>query len=503
MFTCKKAPLAAAAALVVVGLAGCFGGGGSDASTPVTPTPPAKVPAAGAMVDGYVSGATVYCDVNGNGKADAGEAQTTTLADGSYKFDDCNSPVVGSGGTDTATGFAFSGVLKTPAGSGFMTPLTTLVTGTGLSTADLAKLLGLPAGTDPTKVDPTKDVNLYKTTLAVQQIIAQLAKAIAGSNLDLNSIYSQVAGALVETLKAAAASGTVLITADGLNASVLSTLTDKVQSIATAAGATGVDIAGAVNSIKAEAQAFLNATDLDSLKNIAKEQQNPEKPVAGASFLTLTADSIDFIQTPLTSVKTVSVATLASTGVEVTSLNKFALAVGVTGKPTVGTSAVALNMVEVQSAGSAGRALTAMIDKVVFSLGANNQLSLSVPADATVHVYGRKGTNSEVSGSFKMGDSQGTKVVRVENNKLTIDYSGLVTRVLGSNSITNKAGLDYWEGIQGTFTVTAAISNLDLRTTDKKALASTKVDVKNVSGGLLGSVSGVGFTGNVTIKAAQ
>ncbi|WP_028999396.1 hypothetical protein [Azohydromonas australica] len=160
-------------------------------------------------------------------------------------------------------------------------------------------------------------------------------------------------------------------------------------------------------------------------------------------------------------------------------------------------------MVEVQGAASSGRALTAMIDKVVFTLGANNQLSLSVPADATVHVYGKKGNASEVSGSFKMGDSQGTKVVRIENNKLTLDYSGLVTRVLGTNSIANKAGLDYWEGIQGTFTVTAAISNLDLRTTDKKALASTKVDVKSVAGGLLGSVSGVGFSGNVTIKAAQ
>ena len=230
MLTYKKAPLAAAAALVVFGLAGCFGGGGSSPA-PVTP-PPAKVATKGAMVDGLVKGATVYCDVNGDGVGQATEPQTKTDDLGNYNFEDCNYAVVGTGGTNIDTGFPFTGVLKSPAGAKFMTPLTTLVTGTGLSMADLAKLLGLPEGTDPTKLDPLDKNNpaslqLYKTTLAVQQVMAQLAATIqAAGGGDLSAIYSKVATSLADTLKNAPA-GTTLISK---NPKSLNGLTSNVRS---------------------------------------------------------------------------------------------------------------------------------------------------------------------------------------------------------------------------------------------------------------------------------
>jgi hypothetical protein len=495
MFICKKAPLAAAAALVVVGLAGCFGGGGDDA--------PAATPTAGKMVDGPVKGATVVCEsVAVNGKVDAGEATTTSNADGTYSFANCNSPVAGLGGVNVVaagTEYPFKGVLKTPAGAKVMTPLTGLLVGSNLTMAQLAKMLGLE-GVDLTQADPTdaNNVALLKMTLVVQQLVADMADAIVaggGAGLDMTAIYAQVSSALATALTTAAANNITLITSSGVNASVLSSFTSELAKVAQANGAT-VDIGAALTTAANNAKALNDAKDLTALLNVAKDKQ------AGSNFFTLTGNTVEFVQTPLTSVKSVTVADLAATGVEVSSLNKFAIAVGVDGKPVVGQSAVALNLVEVNGS---GRALTAMIDKVTFALNASNQLSLTVPADATVHVYGKKGdaSHTEVSASFKMGDNQGTKVVRVESNKLTIDYSGLVDRMLTSTSITQKDVTEYWQNIQGTFTVTAAISNLDLRKSDKTALVSTKVDVKNISGGLLGSVSGVGFTGNVTIKAAQ
>lgn len=497
MFTRKKAPLAAAAALVVVGLAGCFGGGGDDA--------PAATPTAGKMVDGPVKGATVVCEsVAVNGKVDAGEATTTSNADGTYSFADCNSPVSGIGGVNVVaagTEYPFKGVLKTPAGAKVMTPLTGLLVGSNLTMAQLAKMLGLE-GTDLLTADPSdeKNVALMKMTLVVQQLIADMADAIVaggGAGLDMTAIYAQVSSALATALTTAAANNIALITSSGVNASVLSSFTSELAKVAQANGAT-VDIGAALTAAAANAKALNEAKDLTELLNKAKETQ------AGTNFFTLTGNSVEFVQTPLTNVKSVSVADLAAKGVEVSSLNKFAIAVGVDGKPAVGQSAVALELVEV---GGKGRALSAMIDKVTFALDANKQLSLTVPADATVRVYGKKGDtgNTEVSASFPMGANQGTKVVRVENNKLTLDYSGLVDRMLTSTTITQKDVTEYWQEIQGTFKVTAAISNLDVRKADKTALASTKVDVKNIGGTtqLLGSVSGVGFTGNVTIKAAQ
>lgn len=495
MFTCKKAPLAAAAALVVVGLAGCFGGGGDDA--------PAATPTTGKMVDGPVKDALVVCEsVAVNGKVDTGEATTQTKGDGTYAFaSECKFPVAGVGGINVVaegTEFPFKGVLKTPAGAKVMTPLTGLLVGSNLTMAQLAKMLGLE-GTDLLTADPTdeKNVTLLKMTLVVQQLIADMADAIVagGTGLDMTAIYAQVSSALATALTTAAANNVALITSSGVNASVLSSFTSELNKVAQANGAT-VDVGAALATAAANAKALNDAKDLASLLNVAKDKQ------AGTNFFTLTGNSVEFVQTPLTNVKTVTVADLAATGVEVNSLNKFAVAVGVDGKPAVGTSAVALDLVEV---GGKGRALTAMIDKVTFALDANKQLSLTVPADATVRVYGKKGDtgNTEVSASFPMGANQGTKVVRVENNKLTLDYSGLVDRLLADTTITQKDVTEYWQNIQGTFKVTAAISNLDLRKSDKTALASTKVDVKNVAGGLLGSVSGVGFTGNVTIKAAQ
>lgn len=71
----KKHLVTIAAALTVGLIAGCGGG----ASTPATSTA-----VSGAVADGYLVGATVFLDRNGNYRLDAGEPSTTTDATGAY-----------------------------------------------------------------------------------------------------------------------------------------------------------------------------------------------------------------------------------------------------------------------------------------------------------------------------------------------------------------------------------------------------------------------------------
>jgi hypothetical protein len=220
MKTLRLLPLAAAVSLIF----GCGGGGGGDVPTTTTST-------SGTLVDGYVSGATVVCDTNGNGVQDAGEASTTTNATGDFSFSPaCGASIFASGGTNIDTGLPLVGLLKAPAGATMVTPLTTLVA-SGMTTEQVAAALGLPVGTDVTTVDPMGNAELQKATLVVQQVMQKTAETLASlaGSTDVNGIYAGVAAAVADTLNASA---TPLIAADGtidgalVNTSVAAAVTE-------------------------------------------------------------------------------------------------------------------------------------------------------------------------------------------------------------------------------------------------------------------------------------
>ena len=74
----------AAASLIVAGsLAGC-GGGSMTTSNSGTTTGTSVTAVSGKVADGYLVGATVFLDKNGNYQLDAGEPSTTTDANGAY-----------------------------------------------------------------------------------------------------------------------------------------------------------------------------------------------------------------------------------------------------------------------------------------------------------------------------------------------------------------------------------------------------------------------------------
>lgn len=188
------APLGAAA------LVGCSGGGGgSGTGTSASST------LNGVTVDGYLQGATVFLDRNGNGTLDSGEPSTVTDSAGRYSLDMTGISataltglkVIVSGGIDTDTGYVFGGHLSArieQAASGqVVTPLTTLVDAMveqGLA-ADpagarnqIATALGLSASDltlDPMSVIDSKP-GLYTTQVALQRAIQLLASANAAAS---------------------------------------------------------------------------------------------------------------------------------------------------------------------------------------------------------------------------------------------------------------------------------------------------------------------------------
>lgn len=100
------------------------GGGGGGGSAPVT--------SGGRVVDGYISGATVFRDLNDNGVFDAGEPNVLTDNEGNFTglavdSSNPNAKILAVGGTDIATGKAFVGTLSAPADATVVTPITTLV----------------------------------------------------------------------------------------------------------------------------------------------------------------------------------------------------------------------------------------------------------------------------------------------------------------------------------------------------------------------------------------
>lgn len=309
----------AVATLLVAACGGGGGGGSSSASLSVS---------SGTVVDGYLNFAKVVCDANENGVFDAGErvAYTSNTGDGKFTFNPgCASGLLGGvdgTGTNADTHLAFVGLLRAPAGATVLTPLTTLLA-SGLSAAELATALSLPAGTNVLNVDPAaknpdgslKDALLFKKALAVQQLLqktSELVNGLAGmsGSAATQAAYTQTSIALASTLK----SGTVLISSGAspvVDAGVVTTvLVAAINRIASAAPIdtqvkTALRNAGGATTLPtvvgpalaAQAQSILGAST-DAITSTTLDRQS-NTVIADSVKAAVAAGSLNATTTPL------------------------------------------------------------------------------------------------------------------------------------------------------------------------------------------------------------
>jgi len=189
---------------IALALSACGGGGGGDSpSLPpvVTPTPAAGAVVSGVVVDGYLTGATVFLDANNNGVLDTGEVSATTDANGKYSLPTSSTAgaltgahLLVSHGTDSATGTPFTHSMTALVSDPNqavqpITPLSTVVaamvssgasSSAAAASAQLAQVLGLSSPAD-LNVDPLTLVlsspTLLQKMVAIQQAVQMLASA--------------------------------------------------------------------------------------------------------------------------------------------------------------------------------------------------------------------------------------------------------------------------------------------------------------------------------------
>lgn len=450
---------------------------------------PAPTRAVGVMVDGYIRGGSVFCDLNNNDVRDANEEQVTTDANGQYALaGGCNANVVGFGGVDNDTGYAFQGQLKTPPGSTVMTPLTTLLAGTGLTRTELATLLGLPANTDVTTIDirANNQTDLLKRSLAVQQIITNLARIVASqAGLDVRTAFTQVARGLGAQL-AALPNTTVLLDSSGnIDSVVLAATVVAVPAVASL-GLSPSNLSAALEVIEAEAELLAQASD-DQLGSLQTDLQNPDKlPIstgAASSYYALAGDALKLNGANVTIDE-------LSNGARTDGLATIGMELTITGTPDSRvTASVALDLIE---QGGDGRKLQLMLDKVEITLDAQNQIHLEVPENNRVHAYGHTANGTDINLTFS---DLTFKPISIVNNSFTLNYTNMVKKVLASVNNTTRTTAERFSAIRGTFAVRLVISNLNIRRTNASSLGVETIGITNTNQ----RVTGFGISGTLVI----
>ena len=206
----KKRPVISLLSLAVSAiLAGCGGGGDSTPTPPVTPTPEAKSLSVKA-IDGYLKGAEVWLDINGNNALDSDEPYALSMEGGVAKLDVTQvanpaayrvlvKAIAGKTVDETTGPVTKSFAMSAPAGVTEVTPLSTLVDQTiqqnptltqAQAVAQVAAGLKLPADKllgdflQESDVSLKKTLQVYAINVASEVLPSDLASADIKQVLD-------------------------------------------------------------------------------------------------------------------------------------------------------------------------------------------------------------------------------------------------------------------------------------------------------------------------------
>lgn len=490
-----------AAALALISCGGGGGGGNDDGNTATTTI-------SGKAVDGYLSGATVFCDANGNGARDGGEMAVTTDNGGNFRFPSaCSSSIVVTGGKDMTTGFLFQGKLKANPGSGVVTPLTALLSGTGLTRAQLATALGLQGTPDIANLDPLASGNgeLYSRTLAVQQIVQQVAN-IFGMQADvddLDEVYTHVASALAAVIRANP--GKPLFNSGQVD---LGLLTDAINAAKTRidADATLPDVAltpqelvELVNELETQAEQFLAVTDKTALDTLAGTLQNPENgpiietEIAERDYIYPANHEITINGVPQ------SLDTFAGPGLTVTGLDTIGLTYAASAtNPAINTVVDVAASLDAVAADDK-RVLQVKVERVLVQRNPDDgKVSLSLTADTVVTIYVSDRSGTTFNASI---NDPAFNPVTIVNNDVVVNYDQLVTKIAGSAHNTSAFDASQFTNINGKFTVMFVVSpNMNVRRSTGP-LSSEPLPTLNI--GIFNTIKGVtgpGIKGTLTIN---
>ncbi len=177
----------------------------------------------GAMVDGYISGATLCLDYDYDGVCGGGEATSTTTSSGTFTFTNAivqrNTlfPIIGFGGEDSFTSLSLNGELKnivttndvTPITSTIISPLTDMVTTEFLQqsvknktslnevTARVATAFNLTV--ESLLKDPATDVNLFMISQELEHMkrLLELVTKNSGATQSTLELQNEIKVALI------------------------------------------------------------------------------------------------------------------------------------------------------------------------------------------------------------------------------------------------------------------------------------------------------------------
>lgn len=498
---------------------------------------------AGKAVDGYLSGSQVVCDTNNNGVKDTGEASTTTNSTGDFTFTpSCASTIVISGGTSTDTGVLFKGLLKAPAGSAIATPLTSLMVSGGLTAAQVATAMGLPTGTDITKIDPMAagNLELRTKTVAMQVIIQQVADTLGGLAADaspatIQALYSQVAKAVANTISAnpstALVSNSGAVNATLVNAAVVASVaqlgatTDPVLLAAKAAtiGLSSASLANLISeSVTAQASTLVQA-DAATLvaKTTALQQNTAIAFIATASKAILTSNTASSAN--WSTVK----AQLAELSDASTTNDAAAISAVTTALATAATSAgVTPPVIPANMAGSSN-SLSINNDLLTFSKGsigtpatltafkASSGITLADIPDTISFAYTINGSpissdGSDIAVGLSITEIGGAREVKVILDKVNLSVSGgALTATVPANAKVfaygvNTSGVKVYKTITNTAAnqlLAASGTNLSFNVTNVLDVLMDKAD--SVSNYPFGNLYNVKGAFNVTVLVSN
>jgi hypothetical protein len=271
--------------------------------------PSSSLVISGTVSDGYIQGATIFIDSNGDGILNAGEQNTVTGQNGQFTLTGATGPLVALGGTDTSTGLAFHGTLTAPTGYTAVTPLSTLVNaiaaqGGTVAAAEQAVMnafnIHLSAGQTLSTLDPVAGAQAgnaaataafvagtevldtvtmlssalsgetgssYQTafTAVLNSLAQQVGSAASGTQLDLSS-----SAVISSTLQSAAAT----LSSTPLNPVLVNTITTQTVAQNTAvlqASSSGANVFTAVSIAATTAQGSASA----NLQHIAQDTTPP------------------------------------------------------------------------------------------------------------------------------------------------------------------------------------------------------------------------------------